>query len=328
MTNKINFQIHNSCKLVKAYNTYVIYDLLKSKFHLIPNEIGKYFSNNSNRKKLSIEGELALKQLLKEDIVFVNNKKVYSNLMKFTSDFEIPCTISNLIIDYSNFLTKKENGLIILDIVENLLIKNMQITLNSSFDINRITEFLNLFSTSILQHIEIIILDYCVRYSDLNLLIKNDRVNSAIFIREQKNLIKKKGKIIFLNKKIYLTGTHPIKFSIDKNLFDESQQFNTYFNKKLYISKNGNVSNAPECQETFINIFKTKPFPFLYKMIESKKFQKYWKIRKDICNVCKDCEYRYMCVDNRLPYLAENGFWSHNEECNYNPYTQEWKLKV
>ena len=40
--------------------------------------------------------------------------------------------------------------------------------------------------------------------------------------------------------------------------------------------------------------------------------------------VCNDCEYRYMCLDSRLP-LQFNNKWYYEKDCGYNPYKALWK---
>ena len=48
-------------------------------------------------------------------------------------------------------------------------------------------------------------------------------------------------------------------------------------------------------------------------------------MKKDETDVCKDCEFRHMCVDNRLPYERSPNEWYHKIECNYNPYIAKWE---
>lgn len=56
------------------------------------------------------------------------------------------------------------------------------------------------------------------------------------------------------------------------------------------------------------------------------EFQILWSVKKDVTLVCKDCEFRYMCIDSRIPILSDNKTsWFHNNECNYNPYIAKWK---
>lgn len=54
-------------------------------------------------------------------------------------------------------------------------------------------------------------------------------------------------------------------------------------------------------------------------------FSDLWHINKDKIKVCKDCEYRYMCVDNRIPIKEAEGEFFFSTECNYNPYIGKWR---
>lgn len=108
-------------------------------------------------------------------------------------------------------------------------------------------------------------------------------------------------------------------------LYAESLNYHSYFNKKLFIDTKGEIKNAPESSEMFGLINDYKSSEDLIRVIDSKEFQRYWHVKKDKCDICKDCEYRYMCVDNRLPYYRSNGEWYHKIECNYNPYICKWE---
>ncbi len=121
----------------------------------------------------------------------------------------------------------------------------------------------------------------------------------------------------FLEQKFY--------FNINITLFTESQAHHTYFNRKLYIGPNGEIKNAPECEEEFGFIQDLESPDQLKEIIQTPAFQKYWFVHKEITDVCKDCEFRHMCVDNRLPYQRAKNEWYHKTECNYNPYIAKWK---
>lgn len=116
-----------------------------------------------------------------------------------------------------------------------------------------------------------------------------------------------------------------IEFNASITLFSESQKHQTYFNRKLYIGPNGEIKNAPECDEIFGNINVLESVEDLKKIISIPAFQKYWFVHKEITDVCKDCEFRHMCVDNRLPYKRSKEEWYHKIECNYNPYIAKWE---
>tara|TARA_B110001469_G_scaffold121798_1_gene131641 strand:- start:562 stop:1587 length:1026 start_codon:yes stop_codon:yes gene_type:complete len=114
-------------------------------------------------------------------------------------------------------------------------------------------------------------------------------------------------------------------FSINLKLFIESQKHHTYFNRKMYIGENGEIKNAPECDDEFGFIQDIKSESELNDIISSTEFQKYWYVYKDICDVCKDCEFRHMCIDNRVPHKRKKNEWYHKQECNYNPYIAKWE---
>jgi hypothetical protein len=134
------------------------------------------------------------------------------------------------------------------------------------------------------------------------------------------------GEIFFIDKKLNNTQSLSINdFFVNIPLFTESKKHHTYYNRKLYIGVKGEIKNAPECEEEFGNIQNLKSLEDLKAMIKKPEFQKYWFIHKGICDVCKDCEFRHMCVDNRIPHKKKDGNWYHQEECNYNPYICKWK---
>lgn len=72
-----------------------------------------------------------------------------------------------------------------------------------------------------------------------------------------------------------------------------------------------------------MNIYKEKGSTL--EEILNTEFSDFWSANKDSIDVCKNCEYRYMCVDNRIPILRNSGSWYFNEECDYNPFISKWK---
>lgn len=110
----------------------------------------------------------------------------------------------------------------------------------------------------------------------------------------------------------------------DHSLYLESLHRHSYFNQKLHIETNGNLKNTPETDWVIGNLNDNKVLEELPSRIAQSEFQRYWKVTKDSCDVCKDCEFRYMCVDNRLPIKRNSNEWFHASECNYNPYLGKW----
>jgi hypothetical protein len=158
--------------------------------------------------------------------------------------------------------------------------------------------------------------------------LQNNRVKK-IFIPEGVNFSIKAKDTVFANVIQYnnldISEKSIYNFTINISTFTESQNHNVYYNRKLYIDEFGKVKNAPECKEGFGSILKIKNETTILKIINSEKFQQYWYLGKDKCDVCSDCEFRYMCVDNRNPILRVDKSCYYQSECNYNPYIAKWK---
>jgi len=115
-------------------------------------------------------------------------------------------------------------------------------------------------------------------------------------------------------------------FRCNNKLFAESLHHNSCLNRKISIDKNGNIRNCPSMPESFGNIKDTT----LEEALSKSGFKKYWNITKNQIEVCKDCEFRYICTDCRAyterTHTNEEGLdISKPLKCGYNPYTAEWE---
>jgi hypothetical protein len=63
----------------------------------------------------------------------------------------------------------------------------------------------------------------------------------------------------------------------------------------------------------------------LRKIILGREMLKLWRLSMDRIEVCKDCEYRYVCEDCRpWAYGLTDNLCAKSPRCTYNPYTGEW----
>ncbi len=68
----------------------------------------------------------------------------------------------------------------------------------------------------------------------------------------------------------------------------------------------------------------------LEEVLTKSDFKRYWNINKDHINICKDCEFRYICTDCRAyteeTHVNKEGLdISKPLKCGYNPYTGKWE---
>ncbi|WP_081748220.1 SPASM domain-containing protein [Aquimarina megaterium] len=82
------------------------------------------------------------------------------------------------------------------------------------------------------------------------------------------------------------------------------------------MNPNGDIQQSPFTDKVFGNI-ETKS---LLSIISNQTFQEYWDIPKDKIEVCKDCEFRYVCNDGRMPLKRDDKMYYFEEICTYNPY--------
>lgn len=114
---------------------------------------------------------------------------------------------------------------------------------------------------------------------------------------------------------------HPDGFVVGYEMFSEAQRSNSCLNRKLSIDKNGNVRNCPAMPGLFGKIWNAD----LDLVVEDKEFTKVWNLSKDAIKVCKDCEFRYICMDCRAFVSDTNDKLSKPLRCSYDPYSAEWQ---
>ncbi|TGE12627.1 hypothetical protein E5J99_20025 [Hymenobacter elongatus] len=133
-------------------------------------------------------------------------------------------------------------------------------------------------------------------------------------------------RIFFSRRALALSyAKHEGQFTPNHALFGESQGHHTYFNRKLYIGPSGELKNALETPLVCGHLQDVATTGQLQAIVDQPDFQRYWFAHKEVCTVCRDCEYRHMCVDNRVPEQAADGSWFHQQACNYDPYTAQWQ---
>ncbi|WP_129714764.1 hypothetical protein [Pedobacter sp. SYP-B3415] len=113
------------------------------------------------------------------------------------------------------------------------------------------------------------------------------------------------------------------KLFVNHDLFFEAYSKHAYYHGKVYIDQSGQIKNGLNNTQSFgdINAITAREF---HQIINSEAFLALGNINKDDMLVCKDCEFRYMCTDPRVPEKGDQ-HWYHPTECQYNPYLSVWQ---
>jgi SPASM domain peptide maturase of grasp-with-spasm system len=269
--------------------------------------------------------------LLEKEYGFITENDWDRNFPPLPYEYHEPSAITNLFIEMEDIELLKK----IKPSVENLGIKHLVIYSLKSLTINEFIEIDDTFKTSVLSGIEV----FSPFHQETNLsfiqaLHKNTvRIYSLIFYNCSNPSFKAKDEYRFsLNflkddLKISACGKVELKYfntNLPKVL--EAMNHNSCLYKKIGIDRNGTIKNCPLMVESFGNIHNHS----LEEAIAQPDFKKYWDLTKDHIEVCRDCEFRYICTDCRA--YTENAEKSKEGlsiskplKCGYNPYSGVWE---
>ena len=324
---------------IKGFSRSTIYDLPRKEYYLIPNSLYDIISKYNKKpiENIYIENSKyngvinEYFQFLKEKETFFLSTKEESKLFpKINLQWDFPAKISNSIIEIDeenqNELQKTVNQLI------NIGCYYFQIFSKSIYSLGFWETFLESIKFSPIKLIDIFTAYYTgIDFVQLKKLINKHKRLKLFFIFNSKEdgFAEKNedgyGNIYHSKQSIELTKNCGLinhnYFNVNIQLFTESQHYNTCLNRKICIDKNGEIKNCPAMSRSFGNIKDTT----LEEAINKPGFKDLWGIRKDDIDVCKDCEFRYMCTDCRAFIKDPNNIYSQPAKCPYNPYIAKWE---
>ncbi len=336
------FKLFACCFVVKGARRAAIYDLQRGIFETIPlglADILLSYKNASydtlishfNTDDVKIIDSYFQFLIINEFGFWCRSKSEAERFPEMTKSWDIPFVISNAVIDYEsgNYYDLKNA----VEKIVKLGVPNVQFRFYSPFNINFLIKLMELFNASRVKTIEIFtqyieddltenkLRDFCKKFIRLNRLIFFNSPES-----KSMNLFNGLTKIQMTEQKMfndsYCGNIQFNLFRVNKNMFLESLNFNSCLNKKLGIDRYGNVKNCPSMKKSFGKISKVD----LLKTIENESFKANWRTNKDKISICKDCEFRYMCVDCRA-FTNKNNNKAKPEKCKYNPYLCLWENK-
>jgi SPASM domain peptide maturase of grasp-with-spasm system len=302
-----------------------LHDIIDELCHSDINDIIFYYQNDSEIiKRIEELKEWLIKNNLGMMSPIPNVFLPLSNNFEFSSISNAVIEIEDLDSANLNIITKNLQELIQLDC------KAVQLILVAPHKLNRISEFLKTFNKMIFQSVEIVFRSneepsiesiealimenlflkkvYIFGCKNQNILRLKKFDAVAVFSREDDYTIKKCGSIC------------PEYFSLNLMTYFESKKHNSCLNQKIAIDRNGNIKNCLSLNETFGNVGHSS----LSQALNSKGFKKYWNITKDSINVCKNCEFRYVCTDCRAFLEDPEDILSKPLKCGYDPRSGQW----
>ncbi|MBL3549869.1 grasp-with-spasm system SPASM domain peptide maturase [Chryseobacterium sp. KMC2] len=333
------------CLVTYGHTRSIICDVQRNNYYLIPNSLytllTEEFPNFSIEEiydSYGKENEKYLKDylnfLLVNEIGFIDTQ-IIKELIPLNLNYKVAEPISSIIIDLSKESFFLEDSVHIAQFIDTKRIKHLQIRCYDVIDVNMFFKFLNNLSRTTLKGIEII-LPYKMklenRLLNKNIIKSNDKINRLIYFgcdkyKQEKYLNRI---IIYVEDKIInqkSCGLISSKyFNSNLETYTLSNSHNSCLYKKISIDSEGNIRNCPSMPQSFGNIKDIT----LEEALSHPDFKKYWNLTKDSIEVCKDCEFRYICTDcraytERTHTHSEGLDTSKPLKCGYNPYTGEWE---
>jgi SPASM domain peptide maturase of grasp-with-spasm system len=217
--------------------------------------------------------------------------------------------------------------------LDNLNVKYLQIRVYEYISVECLKNILSQTENTSIIGIEIF-LKYKSRREVMKIISSieiNQRINSVIFFNAPKNeTLKKRDKksafsVNLINQNIIGCVNCGLVsqnyFSINVKSYIKANNANSCLSGKISIDINGDIKNCPSMKESYGNLKNTT----IESAINKTNFEKYWNIKKDEINVCKDCEFRYICTDCRAYIEDPNDIYSKPLKCGYSPYTNIWE---
>jgi SPASM domain peptide maturase of grasp-with-spasm system len=337
MANNDYFILYSCCIPVEGASRSLVCDLQRGTYYFIPNALCEILKDVRNKTVSAIKAEYDHQY---DDVIDEYFAFLSKNELGFWCDdpalfppldlsWESPVEIANAIIDIDHTSTHDFSR--VFEGLSKLGCKSLQLRFFAAVSGKRLEEILNLLENSPLRSIELFL-----PYSDewqkkkverlmlFHQLIFRVYIHSAPFTRQYP--LKTFAKTIFYTRERLESAGQcgwisPQYFSINMDCFTEAREYNTCLNKKIAVDVQGNIKNCPSMKKAFGNIKDVA----LADVLKNPEFKKLWTINKDTIEVCKDCEFRYFCVDCRAFLCDGNNPHSKPLKCRYNPYEAAWQ---
>ncbi len=333
------FKLFSTCLPVKGYKRSAIIDTQRDKIQLIPNDLyeilikTEYIDLKQIYSEYDSENEHTIKDyfdnLLEQELGFFCTEEELDNFPKISLEYRSPFSINNCIVEEMYGLQNYEK---LLPQLENIGCEYLEIILYKEIENETLTSLLDMFFYSSIKNIGLIIKYDATKDKDFLKHITSTKLRLTKIILHSSESDEKLDyqnynlTDILFTKKVFDSfkfcgNVNSGYFSLNIQHFTESINHNTCLNKKIAIDKNGNIKNCPAMPLILGNIKNSS----LEDILAHPHLKKYWNITKDQIEVCKDCEFRYVCTDCRAYLENPEDMYSKPLKCGYNPYTNEWE---
>ncbi|REC77942.1 grasp-with-spasm system SPASM domain peptide maturase [Chryseobacterium elymi] len=318
------FILYQDCTIIKGSKNILLSDFYKNKII----NITEFYSYFIRDRYLNISnGSDDLHELVEflsgERLGYISDD--LSSIQKKNFIWRTPNEVNEVIIEHQKNDTYNPD--LVYKIIETLSAEFLQIRF-IDFSFKKLTQILELVKNSSIRTIEVLIPFWDEAKNDkiIKKLEKELRIQIIYFYNSPKNISRHENcNIIYYQKNItdvrHCGIINEDYFLNDIRNISKTKIVNNCLYDKIFISLSGDIKNCPSMPNIICNVNDFSNFLFS----EKYKAEKNRYITKDKVKICRDCEYRYFCIDCRAYKEDPDDDYSKPLKCGYNPYTGKWE---
>lgn len=305
----------------------LLLDFSRSELILLPKEISSIIYSIQTNRELTPKEIDVIPELISKEIIFELDSDELPLFPDLKLDWDFPAEISNAVIEIGNRNISYLND--IFEQLESLNCFYFSIILAEPLSNSDLQKVKTIFLESSIVCNELVIAynenEALENFLSSIILSPRFQYKAKVFNCTNRRFIDKFKDFIILKEGIY-SSKHcgcisEDNFNINIYMFTESQKYNTCLNRKVSVDMEGNIKNCLNFAENFGHVETHK----ISEVIRKEEFKKLWAIKKDDIQICKICEFRYICTDCRAFVENPKDIFSKPLKCGYNPYSGEWE---
>lgn len=329
-----HLKMFECCIPVKGASRSVICDIQRNTYLHVPNTMVAFVEKYDGYKLDMIAAEFSEAQfplleqyidfLISNEFAFLTKTPAY--YPKISREFETPHRISNAIIDHDSMSSHDYPAL--LHQLDTLGCQALEFRFFDVVDLGILQYLMGICKSFSFRSVELLIKfdeQMISEFGDYHQLVEDhNQLNYIVIHSAPEHVAKVPEKLLLSAQQIHSESCcgniNPAGFNPNQKLFFESINFNNCLNKKISIDKRGEIKNCPGMKKGFGQAVSVR----LDDVLNDAAFKALWGITKDQINVCKDCEFRYICVDCRAYQEDPVQGYGKPSKCKYDPYAGIW----
>jgi SPASM domain peptide maturase of grasp-with-spasm system len=332
------FRLYAHCIPVRGAQRSTVCDLQRREWHLVPNGLHEILTLHRDRTREELHalyGEGSA-PVIDEYFAFLEENELGwwtdepERFPPLDCSWDAPARVTNAIVDAD--AASRHDYASLFAQLEALGCRALQLRIFDPWSLERLEQVLALADTGRIRSLEVMVpydpawtdealLEFCGRHPRLVSLFVHGAPERRVV-----NLSTFAVAVVYrpeaVHSETHCGEVHPGYFMASIGGFTEAQDHNSCLNRKLSVDRRGDIRNCPSMPRAFGNAAHTP----LAEALERPGFRDLWSVTKDQVEVCRDCEFRYLCTDCRAyTRSAADGGHGKPAKCAYDPYTATWR---